>query len=76
MVLNDTSGYIIRDQINMFTDLGKDWSSGPPSDFNTFVPMIYGLSVSFQGGFDINLFANDHNVIDRPSDKQDNSKCA
>ncbi|KLO15399.1 hypothetical protein SCHPADRAFT_995885 [Schizopora paradoxa] len=73
MVFNDTSGSIIRDQINMFTDLGKDWSSGPPNDFNTFVPTVYGLSVSFQGGFDIDLFANDHNVIDRPSDKPDNT---
>ncbi len=73
MIFNDTSSNLIRDQINLFTDLGKDWSSGPPSDFNTFVPTIYGVSLSFQGGYDINLFANDHNVIDRPSDKQDNS---
>ncbi|KAH6910365.1 hypothetical protein BKA70DRAFT_1272889, partial [Coprinopsis sp. MPI-PUGE-AT-0042] len=33
--------YLLRDHINMFTDLGKDWASGPPTDYQKFVPMIY-----------------------------------
>ena len=63
--------YIIRDHINMLTDLGRDWSSGPPSDFNTFIPMIYGVNI-IMNGFELNMYANDHNIIDRPLDRQEN----
>lgn len=65
--------YIIRDHINMLTDLGRDWSSGPPTDFNTFIPMIYGVNI-IMNGFELNMYANDHNIIDRPLDRQENGK--
>lgn len=65
--------YIIRDHVNMLTDLGKDWSSGPPSNFNTFVPIIYSLNLNFHN-FELNLYANDHNIIDRPLDSRENGK--
>ena len=57
----------------MFTDLGKDWSSGPPSDFNTFVPVIYGLHINCES-YEINFYGNDQNIIDRPLDRRDNGK--
>ncbi|KAL5523541.1 hypothetical protein ACEPAG_7714 [Sanghuangporus baumii] len=63
--------YIIRDHINMLTDLGKDWASGPPSDFNTYVPITYNLKLILND-FELNLYANDHNIIDRPLDERDN----
>lgn len=65
--------FIIRDHINMLTDLGKDWSSGPPSDFNTFVPITYNLNLMLRK-FELNLYGNDHNIIDRPLDKRDNGE--
>ena len=55
----------------MFTDLGRDWSSGPPHDFNTYLPMIYGVKLALNN-FELNLYANDHNVIDKPLSKDDN----
>ncbi|KAL5507471.1 CSF1 [Sanghuangporus vaninii] len=63
--------YIIRDHINLLTDLGKDWASGPPSDFNTYVPITYSLKLILND-FELNLYANDHNIIDRPLDEKDN----
>lgn len=55
----------------MFTDLAKDWSSGPPNDYFRFVPTVYSLSVDLQH-YDINLYANDHNIIDKPLVKDEN----
>lgn len=55
----------------MFTDLGKDWSSGPPSDYNLFTPMIYVIDLDMHN-YTINLYVNDHNIIDKPLIKEDN----
>ncbi|KAI0663325.1 hypothetical protein C8Q70DRAFT_1102776 [Cubamyces menziesii] len=64
--------YLLRDHINMFTDLGKDWSTGPPSDYNLFTPMIYVVDLDMHN-YDINLYVNDHNIIDKPLIKEDNA---
>ena len=56
----------------MFTDLGKDWVSGPPSDYFKFVPTIYEFQLDLYH-FELNLFANDHNIIDKPRMKEDNA---
>lgn len=58
----------------MLVDLGKDWSSGPPSDFRTFVPISYGVCISCSD-YVLNLYANDHNVIDRPLEERENGTC-
>lgn len=65
--------YIVRDHINMLTDLGRDWASGPPSDFSTYIPIIYNLKLILND-FELNLYANDHNIIDRPLDERGNGK--
>ncbi|RPD53525.1 hypothetical protein L227DRAFT_535889, partial [Lentinus tigrinus ALCF2SS1-6] len=64
--------YLLRDHINMFTDLGKDWSSGPPSDYSLFTPMTYVIDLDMHN-FTINLYVNDHNIIDKPLIKEDNA---
>lgn len=63
--LNQPILYLLRDHINMFTDLGKDWSSGPPSDYFTWVPMRYFVILDLHD-FEINTYVNDHNIIDKP----------
>lgn len=73
LVLNRPVLFLIRDHINMFTDLGKDWASGPPSDYNTFIPMLYGVNLTFND-FELNFYANDHNIIDRPLDRKENGE--
>ena len=63
--------YLIREHINMFTDLGKDWSAGPPSDYYLFVPMVYAIELELRM-FELNLYVNDHNIIDKPSIREEN----
>ncbi|KAF5393264.1 hypothetical protein D9757_000624 [Collybiopsis confluens] len=57
--------YLIRDHINMFTDLGKDWSSGPPHDYQRFIPMVYGFELDMHH-YELYLYSNDQNIIDKP----------
>lgn len=63
--------YLLRDHVNMLTDLTKDWASGPPSDYQRWVPMIYAIELDMYH-FEINQYANDHNIIDRPLIKEEN----
>lgn len=55
----------------MLTDLGKDWSSGPPSDFYRFIPMHYVVELDLHD-YEVNTYVNDHNIIDKPLIKEDN----
>lgn len=55
----------------MLTDLGKDWSSGPPSDFYRFIPMHYVVELDLHD-YELNTYVNDHNIIDKPLIKEDN----
>ncbi|KAK1218471.1 Macrophage colony-stimulating factor 1 receptor [Marasmius sp. AFHP31] len=64
--------FILRDHINMFTDLGKDWASGPPTHFNRFVPMVYEIDADLHH-YELNLYANDQNIIDKPLMKDENA---
>ncbi|KDQ57525.1 hypothetical protein JAAARDRAFT_69639 [Jaapia argillacea MUCL 33604] len=64
--------YLIRDHINMFTDLGKDWSSGPPSDYNRFMPMVYVVDFDMHA-YELNLYVNDQNIIDKPLIREENA---
>lgn len=57
----------------MFTDLGKDWSSGPLGDHNRFIPIVYKLAVDMQN-YDIKTYVNDHNIIDKPLIPEENGK--
>lgn len=64
--------HLIRDHVNLFTDLGKDWSSGPPNDFDKWIPIRYALNLSLND-FDVKLYLNDQNLITNPHAKEANS---
>ena len=64
--------FLLRDHVNMFTDLGKDWSSGPPSDYNRFIPMQYHLDIKLHN-YELNTYLNDQNIIDKPLIREQNS---
>lgn len=55
----------------MFTDLGKDWMSGPPTDYYRFIPTIYVFELEMHH-FELNLYVNDQNIIDKPLIKDEN----
>ena len=63
--------YLLRDHINMFTDLAKDWVSGPPANYERFIPMVYKVEVNLQN-YEINTYVNDHNIIDKPLIREEN----
>jgi hypothetical protein len=63
--------YILRDHVNMITDLTKDWSSGPPSNYFTWIPMLYAINVDLSD-YEINTYVNDHNIIDKPLLREEN----
>ena len=65
--------FLLRDHINMFTDLGKDWASGPPTNYNRFIPMIYALDIRLEH-FELNMYVNDHNIIDKPLLRDENGE--
>ncbi|KAG5648496.1 hypothetical protein DXG03_003107 [Asterophora parasitica] len=64
--------YLLRDHINMFTDLGRDWTTGPPTDYHRFIPIIYAFELEMHH-FELNLYANDHNIIDKPLIRDENA---
>ncbi|KAG9008371.1 hypothetical protein FRB90_008947, partial [Tulasnella sp. 427] len=64
--------YLLRDHTTLITDLIQDWISGPPSDFNTFVPTDYVLKFGLKN-YRLNMYMNDHNVIDHPLSDNRNS---
>lgn len=65
---------LLRDHINMITDLSRDWVSGEPTEWHHFVPTLYSLEVHLHH-FGLSLCANDQNIIDKPSIKDENSAC-
>ena len=69
---NNSEFFILRDHIFLLTDLINDWTSAPPGDFHTFVPFQYTISLHFSD-FRLYLNANDCNIINDPSDLDDNT---
>ncbi|KIY46774.1 hypothetical protein FISHEDRAFT_46624 [Fistulina hepatica ATCC 64428] len=74
--------YLLRDHINMITDLVKDWASGPPSDYLRWVPTVYTLQFELlaggshtdaRRGYEVNVYTNDLNIIDRPLIRDENA---
>lgn len=57
----------------MMTDLIRDWISGPPTDYQKFVPMIYAFRLELHH-YELNLYVNDHNIIDKPLIRDENGK--
>jgi hypothetical protein len=56
----------------MFADLSRDWTTGPPTEWHHFVPTMYSLELNLHH-FNLNLYANDQNIIDKPLTKDENS---
>ena len=71
--LNQPVFYLLRDHINMFTDLSKDWMSGPPAKQERFIPMVYKIEIDMQS-YEINTYVNDHNIIDKPLIREENGE--
>ncbi|CAF9934486.1 MAG: hypothetical protein HETSPECPRED_009247 [Heterodermia speciosa] len=69
---DDLEVFLLRDHIFLLTDLINDWTSGPPGDFYTFVPFKYSIGFELSN-FRLYINANDSNIINNPTDINDNA---
>ncbi|KAF8320822.1 hypothetical protein DL93DRAFT_2163795 [Clavulina sp. PMI_390] len=63
---------LLRDHVTLITDLVKDWTSGPPTEYFRFIPITYTLRMSLRDTR-FGVYLNDHNVIDYPLDNGQNT---
>ncbi|KAF2472875.1 uncharacterized protein BDR25DRAFT_366110 [Lindgomyces ingoldianus] len=68
----DLELFLLRDHLFLITDLIADWGSGPPSRYFTFVPFQYLLNINLVD-FKLYLNTNDSNIVNNPSDIDDNN---
>ena len=68
----DLELFLLRDHMFLITDLVNDFTIGPPPDFHTFVPFKYRINLEFSD-WKLYLNANDSNIINNPSDIEDNT---
>ncbi|CAD6499928.1 BgTH12-04033 [Blumeria graminis f. sp. triticale] len=64
--------FILREHIFLLTDLVDDWTSGPSPDYLTFCPFKYSLNIHLHD-FKFFFNVNDSNIINVPSDFDDNT---
>ncbi len=64
--------FILREHIFLLIDLVDDWASGPPPEYLTFSPFKYLVNLHL-GDFRLYLNVNDANIINNPSDFDDNT---
>ncbi|KAH8648763.1 hypothetical protein BGZ60DRAFT_422894 [Tricladium varicosporioides] len=64
--------FILREHVFLLIDLIDDWASGPPSEYLTFTPFRYEANLHL-ADFRIYLNVNDSNIINNPSDFDDNT---
>lgn len=62
---------LLRDHVTLLSDIAKDWTSGPPGDYDHFVPFLYELHVEVVD-YVLQLYLNDHNIINNPTTPEDN----
>ncbi|KAF9403909.1 hypothetical protein BGX21_007478 [Mortierella sp. AD011] len=72
VTLEAAEAFILRDHITLLQDLSKDWTSGPPVDMAHFVPFKYEFDIKLPD-FKINTFVNEHNIINEPTEKDENA---
>lgn len=69
---HDLDLFLLRDHIFLLTDMVTDWTSGPYPDYHVFVPFQYNVNFSLKN---LRLFLNmnDSNIVNNPSDTDDNA---
>jgi hypothetical protein len=64
--------FILREHVFLLIDLVDDWGSGPPPEYLTFSPFKYLVNLHLID-FKLYLNVNDSNIINNPSDIDDNT---
>ena len=63
---------LLRDHVQLISDLARDWSSGAQGDFHHFVPNHYDFRVSLRD-YAFHLYINDNNIVNYPLSRADNA---
>ena len=63
--------FLLRDHMTLISDLISDWSTGPTLALPFFIPYLYKFKW-FLTEAEINLCANEMNVINQPNDLNEN----
>lgn len=66
---------LLRDHIQLISDLAKDWSSGQVGDFQHFVPNHYNFRVTLLN-YALHIYINDFNIVDEPKSRDSNGECS
>lgn len=66
---------LLREHVNLISDLSRDWSSGAAGDFHHFVPMHYNFRLALVK-YAVHLFINDFNIVDMPRSRDHNGASA
>ncbi|KAG0375991.1 hypothetical protein BGX24_008415 [Mortierella sp. AD032] len=64
--------FILRDHITLIQDLSKDWTSGPSVDMAHFVPFKYEFDIKLPN-FKLYTYVNEHNIINEPTEMDENA---
>lgn len=64
--------FFLREHVTLLTDLLKDFSSSPLTSYDLFTPYRYDITWDISG-YAILLNVNDLNIINNPSDFEDNT---
>lgn len=67
----NVSCFLLREHVTLLSDMLTDFASGPPPAYELFTPATYNLSWDFRN-YKLYLNVNDKNIINNPSDLQDN----
>lgn len=65
--------FLLREHVILMTDLITDWATGPMAEYWTFTPYLYDIGLRFEDRFEVCLNVNDQNIINNPSDMEDNT---
>lgn len=72
LTLDTPEVYLLRDHVQVISDLAKDWSSGQVGDFHHFVPNHYNFRIALLN-YAFHLCLNDFNIIDFPLSREHNA---
>lgn len=72
IISNGLELFMLREHVFLLIDLVDDWGSGPSPDYLNYTPFQYATNLQF-ADFKIFLNVNDSNIINNPSDFEDNT---
>ena len=68
---SDLEAFLLREHITLIADILSDFSSGQPTPYELFRPLMYYFAWKING-YSIHLNVNDHNIVNDPLDFNEN----